>query len=173
MLYIFGGLPGTGKTTLARQLAQHQKAVHLRVDTIEQAIREGGGRVQGPEGYIIAYHIAVDNLKLGMAVVADTVNPVEITRAAWREAAIGIGAPFVEIEVICSDPAVHRARVETRQADIADFRLPTWQQVLDRVYEPWETRHIVIDTAAHTPDESLAALLEALAGWPFGSTFFP
>ena len=42
MLYIFGGLPGTGKTTLARYLAHHQRAVYLRIDTIEQALH---GRV--------------------------------------------------------------------------------------------------------------------------------
>lgn len=39
-LFIFAGLPATGKTTLARQLARHLNAVHLRIDTIEQALRD-------------------------------------------------------------------------------------------------------------------------------------
>lgn len=162
MLYIFGGLPATGKSTLASQLARTLKAVHLRVDTIEQAIREGGGHVNGPEGYIIAYRVAADNLKLGLSVVADTVNPLQITRRAWREVATQISAPFVEIEVTCSDKAEHRARVETRQADIAGFRLPTWDEVANRHYEPWDTEHILIDTAGQTPEQSLAALERAL-----------
>lgn len=38
MLIVIGGLPATGKTTLARLLASRTGAVHLRVDTIEQAV---------------------------------------------------------------------------------------------------------------------------------------
>ena len=39
-LYIFAGLPASGKTTLAQLLAVELKAVHLRIDTIEQALRK-------------------------------------------------------------------------------------------------------------------------------------
>jgi predicted kinase len=38
VLIVFGGLPGTEKTTVAKALAQKVDAVHLRVDTIEQAL---------------------------------------------------------------------------------------------------------------------------------------
>ena len=41
MLIAFGGLPGVGKTTLAKALAKRQAAVYLRIDTIEQAVRDG------------------------------------------------------------------------------------------------------------------------------------
>ena len=44
MLIIFGGLPGVGKTSIARALAQKIGAVHLRIDTIEQAILDAGGK---------------------------------------------------------------------------------------------------------------------------------
>ena len=36
MLYIFSGLPGCGKSTVAKMLSEKLKAVYLRVDTIEQ-----------------------------------------------------------------------------------------------------------------------------------------
>ena len=39
MLIIFGGLPGTGKTTLSKEIAKHFKAAYLRVDTIEQTLK--------------------------------------------------------------------------------------------------------------------------------------
>jgi predicted kinase len=82
MLYIFGGLPASGKTTLSRHLARELRAVHLRIDSIEQALRDVAGRFNGPEGYVVAQRLAADNLRLGLSVVADSVNPLPITRAA-------------------------------------------------------------------------------------------
>jgi predicted kinase len=162
MLYIFGGLPGTGKTTLSRAFAKQQKAIHLRIDTIEQALRETGARVDGPEGYIIAYRIAADHLRMGLAVVADSVNPIEITRAAWREVAKTVGVQFLEIEVICSNPVEHRHRVEMRSTDIPGLTLPTWEEIVGRDYQRWDTEHLVIDTAGQTIEQSIAALHQAL-----------
>ncbi len=162
MLYIFGGLPGSGKTTLARHLVRVTRAVHLRIDTIEQALRESGGMVNGPEGYVVAYRVAGDNLALGLSVVADSVNPLEITRAAWRKVAEDAGVPCVEIEIICSDTETHRARVEGRITDIEGLTLPTWDKVVTRQYEAWTTPHVVIDTAGQTERESAAALERAL-----------
>ena len=163
MLYIFGGLPGTGKSTLARHLASELKAVYLRVDTIEQAIRETENKVTGPEGYVIGYRLAEENLKLGLSVIADTVNPLQITRRAWRNVATEIGIPFAEIEVVCSNKLEHRVRLETRDVDIVNLKLPTWEDVVNRAYEPWETEHILIDTAGQTPMQSIKVLKEALS----------
>jgi len=42
MLLILSGLPGTGKTTIAHELARRLRAVHVRIDSIEQAIRSSG-----------------------------------------------------------------------------------------------------------------------------------
>jgi predicted kinase len=83
-LLIFGGLPGVGKTAVAAGLALEVGAVHLRIDSIEQALRNYGVEASGPEGYEVAYAIAEDNLRLGRTVIADSVNPVEVTRSAWR-----------------------------------------------------------------------------------------
>lgn len=39
MLITFGGLPGTGKTTIAKQLSRRISATYLRIDTLEQGLR--------------------------------------------------------------------------------------------------------------------------------------
>ena len=84
-----------------------------------------------------------------------------ITRAYWHETAARMTVELVEIEVICSDKVQHRRRVESRVTDIPGLVLPSWQQVLDRRYEPWKTAH-VIDTAGRTLEESLSQA-EAIA----------
>jgi predicted kinase len=87
-LYIFSGLPGTGKTTLSQLFARRIGAAHLRIDTIEQALRELCSiDVQG-EGYRLADRVASDILKAGVDVVADSCNPIELTRREWEEAAV-------------------------------------------------------------------------------------
>src|SRR5687768_8621542 len=158
MLVVFGGLPGTGKTTLARQVADRLRATYLRIDTIEQALRSSMGLADdvGPAGYAVAYAICEANLTLGRAVVADCVNPLSITRAAWRDVATRTAAPIFEVEVICSDEAEHRRRVESREIDIPGLIPPTWAAVMARDYAPWSEPRIVIDTARSTSAEAVA-----------------
>ncbi|WP_238650723.1 AAA family ATPase [Paenibacillus piscarius] len=162
MLYIFGGLPGTGKSTLSSALARELQAPYLRVDVVEQAMRVAGREVKGPEGYIICYEIARQNLLIGLDVIADTVNPIGYTRQAWRNVAESLGLPYAEIEVVCSDEQEHKERINTRTTDIPGFTLPAWEDVKNRYYEAWDNDHIVIDTAHHTVAESLVSLREQL-----------
>jgi predicted kinase len=150
-LIVFAGLPGAGKTSIARELARRIGAVYVRIDSIEQALRDGGfGGSMDDAGYRAAYAIAADNLRLGHTVVADSVNPIQLTRDAWRDVGEGCGATVVEIEVVCSDSAEHRRRVESRAADIEGLTLPTWADVMARHYEPWNRERVVIDTAGRS-----------------------
>ncbi|MBX5191961.1 MULTISPECIES: AAA family ATPase [unclassified Rhizobium] len=163
MLIIFGGLPGSGKTTVARVLAKRLGAVYVRVDTIEQAIRAGVPSIDvGPAGYVVAYGVAEDNLTLGRMVIADSVNPLQITRDAWLAVAARSAVTAVEVEVICSDKIEHRRRVETRETDVEGLVKPTWQETVERVYDHWERRPIVVDTAAKDVQEIVDALIVRL-----------
>jgi predicted kinase len=164
VLIIFGGLPGTGKTAIARALARQLAAFYLRIDSIEQAIRNSE-LVTGPindAGYCVAYALAAENLSLGQTVIADSVNPIHITRDAWIGVARRAQAKAVEVEIICSDTQLHRQRVETRVADIQGLRLPSWQEVVTRHYDPWTRPHVLIDTAKQAVPDAVYAIREAL-----------
>ena len=162
-LFIFSGLPGSGKTTLSQRLAQHSNAVHLRIDTIEQALRDLCNiNVEG-EGYCLGYRIAADNLRLGLNVVADSCNTIELTRREWENVATANGAEFVNIEVRCSDTEEHRRRIESRATTVEDLKLPTWQDVNDREYDDWSVDRVIIDTANQSISDSVATLANNLS----------
>ena len=152
VLVVIAGLPATGKTTLARPLARELRAAYLRIDTIETAILRAQDRaelVTGGEGYAVGYDLAADQLALGLDVVAECVNPLPITRDAWRAAASRRGARIVEVELVCSDAAEHRARLQARTPDI-----------VERHYEPWGRDRLVIDTSAAGPDEAVRTIAD-------------
>jgi predicted kinase len=163
-LIAFGGLPGTGKTVIAREVAREVNAVYVRIDSIEQAIRASGvlHKTIDDAGYRVAYVIAEDNLRMGRTVVADCVNPIQITRDAWIGVANRAQAKTVEVEIVCSDPQQHRQRVENRVSDIPGLKLPSWDEVISREYEPWQRKHIVIDTARRTVSDNVNELLQLL-----------
>jgi predicted kinase len=164
MLIIFGGLPGVGKTAIAKELAREIGAVYLRIDSIEQAMRDSRAVKQplNDAGYRVAYVVAQDNLLLGSSVVADSVNPLSITRDAWLEAAKRAKVSAVEIEIKCSDLNEHRRRVETRVAERYGLRPLTWSEVVSREYHVWDREHIVIDTATHSVEQSVSMIREIL-----------
>jgi predicted kinase len=168
ILIVVGGLPGTGKSTVASALARRTGFTFVRVDRIEQAIIDSTELTQplGPVGYLIAYGVAAEQLRHGISVVAESVNPIGITRDAWRGVAADNRARVLEVELICSDQAVHAGRVRTRDVNIAGLALPTWQQVLDREYEPWDRGHLVIDTAVQSPAAAVGTILETAAQVP-------
>src|SRR5260370_38448155 len=138
MLIIFGGLPGVGKTAIAAELARLIGAVHLRIDSIEQAIRASGvvSQTLDDAGYRVAYAVAEDNLRIGRTVIADSVNPLHLTREAWIGVANRVQVRAIEIEVKCSDVSEHRRRVETRTTDIPGLNLPTWDEVAGVAHHP-------------------------------------
>ena len=163
-LIVFSGLPGTGKSAIARELAQQTGAIWLRIDSIEQAIR-ASGVVSGSlddAGYRAAYAIAEDNLRLGHDVIGDSVNPWMLSRDAWRDAGTRAGASVVEIETICSDREEHRRRIEARLSEVPGLILPDWDAVIGRDYHPWDRDHMIIDTALYNVAACVAVIRKTI-----------
>jgi predicted kinase len=84
-----------------KSAAKRADAAHVRIDTIEDAIVRFAAREDSDEGlrhavrwglgYDIAYAVAGDLLRQGAHVFAECVNPMKITREAWRRVADATG----------------------------------------------------------------------------------
>lgn len=161
-LYIFSGLPGSGKSTLAINLSQYNKASYLRIDTIEQALKDECKISVYDHGYKVAFCLASDNLQHGMSVIADACNTNSDSRSAWQKVALDAQANIINILVFCSDTKEHQHRVEQRIPAVKGLILPSWEQVKAREFEPWTSTVIAIDTAGKTPAQTFNDLLEQL-----------
>jgi predicted kinase len=117
--------------------------------------------VQG-EGYALAYRIAADILRAGVSVIADSCNPLDSTRREWEQVALAAGAPYANIEVVCSDARQHRNRVDTRVATVPGLRLPTWDDVVAREYHAWTAARLIVETSGRPEQESVDELLAEL-----------
>ena len=158
-LIAMAGLPGSGKSTIAEAFAHRLQIPIVSVDPIEAAMwRSGLSRKEtGIAAYRVAKTIAAENLKYGLSAIADAVNPVEDARQMWRETADATGAKLVFLEVICSDKATHKSRIESRTRGIDGMPEVTWQRVEQRSaeYEAWTVSPLRIDTSNINIDEAV------------------
>ena len=101
-------------TSLCVRLTRACTAGYVRIDTIEDALLTDGGDllIASGAGDRVAYAMAEDNLRLGRTVVADSINPIKLTREAWRDVGKRSGSMVVDVQVICSDKTQHRYRIE-------------------------------------------------------------
>ena len=171
-LTVVGGLPAVGKTSVCREILRLQAEVQpqsrpptwLRIDTIEQALRDSGEMLPGMPGgagYYVAAAVARDVLASGGEVLVECVNPLPLTRRLWEETASDLGARYLAVELTCSDTAEHRRRARQRVGDIEGLKLPDWKEITRRDYAPWPEADLRLDTAQLTAAEAAWAVISA------------
>lgn len=161
LLVVVCGLPGVGKTAVARGVADRLGATFLRIDSIESAIASTLHPYEdSPVGYEVAGRVSADQLRSGRPVVVDAVNAVEAARAGWREVARGTGATLRWVEVVCSDQGEHRRRVESRGSEMPGHVVPTWDEVTARTWEPFTEDRYVVDNLG-----DLAVHVDEVVAW--------
>jgi predicted kinase len=168
VVVVMAGLPGSGKSAVAEDLARALGCAVLSVDPVEAAMWRSGidrGQPTGLAAYVVVEALAADQLALGHDVVVDAVNAVEPARDEWRQLAQRTGSVLRFIEVRCSDERVHRRRLESRNRGLGDFREPTWESVQARRagFSEWSDERLVLDSMLACED-NLRAAMDYLAG---------
>jgi predicted kinase len=141
MLIAMAGLPGAGKSTIGQVVGSRLGVPVISVDPIESAILRAGIDSDQPTGlaaYLVAEMHAEGALEAGRSVIVDAVNAVNPAREQWVNLAARHSESLKFIEVICSDPALHRERIENRERLLPHLEL-TWHAVEQSLeeYSDW------------------------------------
>jgi predicted kinase len=167
------GLPGTGKSAIADALGAALPAAVFARDVIEAALWTGGlsaDRGSGRAAYDVMTALADEQLGLGQTAVLDSVATTHAVRSEWRRLAARRAVPVRVVECVCSDPHLHRTRLDGRRRDIAGWYELTWSDVEEvrARYEAWprgrgEDGRLVLD-AVNPLDDNIAAALAFTRG---------
>ena len=170
-LIVFAGLPGVGKTTLARAVARELSAVYIDKDTIKDAALalaremqiENPAQFAGALSYTLLMPLARDNLTLGTHVVVDSPAGYRSFQEAVEELVRGVRVNFKLIECMTTDEALLRERIERRGPDLPEHRVRDWeglQQARERM-ERLSGPRLVVDTA-ESVQTNLKKIINAL-----------
>ena len=166
-LVLVGGAPGTGKSTLARGLADTAGLAVLSSDAVRRDMwgDDPGPTAYTPEARGRVYRQLLERawqlLSMGVSVVADATWADE----GWRDGAMSVAlhSGSALSQVRCVAPAeLAAARSERRQAagtDLSDAGA-TESQAISATFAPWPSA-IQVDTSGNAED-ALAAVLERL-----------
>ena len=86
----------------------------------------------------MAETIAEAVLAGGGSVIVDAVNAVEPARDQWVKLAARQEVAIKFLEVVCSDPELHRTRMTTRGQRHPHLAEPTWHAV-EQSLDEWES----------------------------------
>lgn len=112
------GEPGSGKSTVARELAPLIRAVVLDKDVTKAALLRSGVDEAAAAGvaYEIHFSQADELVRLGHSVVLDSPVFWPAVERRWLEVARRAGSPAILIECACPDVAERERRLATRAA---------------------------------------------------------
>jgi predicted kinase/GNAT superfamily N-acetyltransferase len=166
VLALFSGLPGTGKTALARQVSRELGIPLFAKDRVQSVLRiRGLTERESVDGYHLLFDLADEQLALGLSVLLDAVFPMEEFRLRARDIARRHGGRFRAIHCVCSDVKIWRQRVEGRRQVVPHWTPVVWSEVerIQATYEPWEAGAALSVDSANPMEENLATVLEWLS----------
>lgn len=160
-LIVFSGLPATGKSRLANQLAQHLRIPMFSKDHFESILyndqlSDGGSLT----GYHLLLETATLQVSLGVSVVVDAVFPLQGFRDSLRGIALQHQAQLYIIHTYCSDENLHQKRLLERPSQLP-WKSIDWERVMEikYLYLPWLPEQALFVDALDSFDSNFERVL--------------
>jgi predicted kinase len=151
------GEPGSGKSTVAREMGRWLGAVVLDKDIVKDAVMRGLGidnATAGPPAYEVYWAVARSIVEQGHSLIFDNPAYWPQVQERSREIADSAGAAYVMIECVCPDRGVLIERLASRDGLLSQPREPYRFDLVDGIAQP-ACERLVLDTT-----RSLAELVE-------------
>jgi len=147
MLVVVCGLPGVGKSTVAKFVAEEIDAERLRTDVVRKELVDDPEYTEHERRrvYEELYDRATAAIDEGGDVVLDGTFWDETLRERAAELAAANDTEFVLVEVTCS-PDVVEQRIENREADPSDADIAVHTQFRED-FDPIERDHVTVDNS--------------------------
>ena len=143
MLVLIVGLPGTGKTTFAVELAKEIGAVHLNSDILRTRMGSRGKYDNASKAavYKELYNRAEEILQEGNDLVVDATLYKESLREPFEKLAGQFNTPIKWIELKAEESTIKERVSKKREYSEADFEV---YLKIKAVYEPLAQNHLVL-----------------------------
>ena len=168
LLLVFTGLPGCGKTTLARRIAQALSIPLFSKDRFQSSLVQQNLALRATaDGYLLILNQADEQLSLGVSCILDAVFPLPGFRQSLEEIVARHGARLRVVRCVCSNETVWRQRMQGRKQYHNYWTPVGWEEVerLKAIYEPWPTSIPVLQIdAINNPDQNFRDVLTWLNG---------
>ncbi|MBL8160736.1 MAG: ATP-binding protein [Anaerolineae bacterium] len=167
-LILFAGMPGSGKTTLARMVSRRLGVPAFAKDRVQRVLRDHHlADASSGDGYYIILDLADEQLSLGLSVILDATFPLDHFRTVASEIAARHQARFCAIYCYCSDDAVWRDRMTNRVQYVPGWKPVGWDDVqrMRDYYQPWDDNALFVDSL-RSPEENLPMVLEHIRDAP-------
>jgi predicted kinase len=161
-LILFTGMPGSGKTTLARMIARRLNVPVFAKDRIQRVLRDHHlAPERSGDGYYVILDIADELLSLGLSVILDATFPLDHFRMVASEIAARHKAKFCAVYCHCSDENVWKERMTDRVHYVPGWKPVGWNDVerMKEYYQPWNNNALFLDSV-NPPEVNLPLALE-------------
>ncbi len=150
MLIIFSGLPATGKTTLAREVAKKTGAIILRTDVIRKELFPDPKYTEEEKEQVYneMFLRAEKFLTKGQTVILDANFYLQSLRDRARDVARKFEKKFFIVECILDEKKVlEHMDARSSGSDASDANSIDVYRKIKSLWEPIRVQHIVIDTS--------------------------